>query len=425
MLYALIPNLFMALRFTVFLAVLLLLDFYVYHGLKSVYFTRDAGVRGFTWIYWGIAFTILLLLAMAFLTGWSTWPKILRTYSFAVVAIAIITQLVFSSFLLVDDAIRLVRWTVAAISGFFSPPTDSNSLQVSRLGFLIKLGTFVSAIPLVSLVYGMTGNTSKFHIRRLSLRFPALPPSFDGLRIVHISDLHVGSFLSTEPIRRAVDLIQSQKPDLIVFTGDLVNNLSDEVIEHMDALSSLQAPHGVYSVLGNHDYGDYHPWESEEARLKNLDRLKSLQRSMGWKLLLNEHVYIERNDQRIGLVGVENWSARLNFKRYGDLKKATAGFEPASVNVLLSHDPSHWKAEVLEHYPYLHLMLSGHTHGFQFGIDIPGFRWSPVQYVYREWADLYESTGQRLYVNRGLGFLGYPGRVGILPEITVFELSCS
>lgn len=415
----------MALRFTVFLAVLLLLDFYVYHGLKSVYFTRDAGVRGFTWIYWGIAFTILLLLAMAFLTGWSTWPKMLRTYSFAMVAIIIITQVVFTVFLLVDDSLRLIRWTVAAVTGMLSSTPASSSLQVSRLGFLIRLGTFVSAIPLVSLVYGMTGNTSRFHIRRKSLRFPKLPPAFDGLRIVQISDLHVGSFLSGEPLRRAVDLIHVQQPDLILFTGDLVNNLSEEVDEHLDTLSSLRAPFGVYSVLGNHDYGDYHPWESPEARIENLNRLKSLQRSMGWKLLLNEHDYIERDGHRIGIVGVENWSARMNFKRYGDLKKATDGFQPAAVNLLLSHDPSHWHAEVVSQHPYLDLMLAGHTHGFQFGIEIPGFRWSPVQYVYREWADLYESNGQRLYVNRGLGFIGYPGRVGILPEITVFELSCS
>lgn len=415
----------MALRFTVFLAVLLLLDFYVYHGLKSVYFARDAGVRGFTWIYWGVAFTILLLLTMAFLTGWSTWPKMLRTYSFAMVAIIIITQVVFTVFLLVDDSLRLIRWTVAAITGMLSSTPASSSLQVSRLGFLIRLGTFVSAIPLVSLVYGMTGNTSRFHVRRMSLRLPKLPPTFDGLRIVQISDLHVGSFLSGEPLRRAVDLIHAQQPDLILFSGDLVNNLSEEVDEHLDTLSSLRAPLGVYSVLGNHDYGDYHPWESPEARIKNLDRLKGLQRSMGWKLLLNEHDYIERDGQRIGIVGVENWSARMNFKRYGDLKKATDGFQPAEVNLLLSHDPSHWHAEVVNQHPYLDLMLAGHTHGFQFGIEIPGFRWSPVQYVYREWADLYESNGQRLYVNRGLGFIGYPGRVGILPEITVFELSCS
>jgi predicted MPP superfamily phosphohydrolase len=229
--------------------------------------------------------------------------------------------------------------------------------------------------------------------------------------------------MGTNHLEKAVRMILDQKPDVIFFTGDLVNDLHTEALEFRETLMKLQAPLGVYSILGNHDYGDYYQWHNAEDKHENLEKLKEFQRSLGWKLLTNEHTYIEKNGQRIGLIGVENWSARLNFRKYGDMKKSTYQMEPADFNILLSHDPSHWKAEILQEYKYIDLTLSGHTHGMQFGIEIPGFKWSPVQYVYKEWADLYSENEQHLYVNRGLGFLGYPGRVGILPEITLFELS--
>jgi predicted MPP superfamily phosphohydrolase len=254
------------------------------------------------------------------------------------------------------------------------------------------------------------------------MKFPNLPDGFHNFRIVQISDLHLGSYLSQEPMERAVRLILEQKPDVILFTGDLVNDRHIEAVPYKDLLKRLQAPHGVFSVLGNHDYGEYYRWPHPEDKKQNLENLIQFQRDLGWNLLLNEHAYLEKDGDQLGLIGVENWSSRMSFQRYGDMKQAMHGMKELPVNILMSHDPSHWKAEVVKEYPQVDLTLSGHTHGMQFGVEIPGFKWSPVQYVYKEWADLYADKKQYLYVNRGLGYIGYPGRVGILPEITVIDL---
>jgi predicted MPP superfamily phosphohydrolase len=224
-------------------------------------------------------------------------------------------------------------------------------------------------------------------------------------------------------VMHGVNMIMNEKPDLILFTGDLVNNTSEEMNDYMDVFSKLNAPMGVYSTLGNHDYGDYTHWNSREEKVANLERLKHIHSELGWRLLMNEHVALEKGEDKIALIGVENWSAKASFKKYGDLKKAYDGSAPYPFKILMSHDPSHWDAEVRRSYGDIDLMLSGHTHGMQFGIEIPGFKWSPVQYIYKQWAGLYQEGAQKLYVNRGYGFIGYPGRVGILPEITVFELA--
>ncbi len=411
----------MSIRLILFLTVFLVIDFYIYHGLRTVLPQRESAVRVYNSVFWSLTVITLTVIVLALFTDWRSWPKQLRMYSFAIIVIMMATKLVFCAFLLVDDAVRLLRYAGIVGTQLFSKSPVNDSIRVSRLGFLVKFGAMLSAVPMVSLLYGMTGNTTRFSIRKLKLKLPGLPSSFEGFKAVQISDLHVGSFLSSDPLRKAIQLIHEQKPDVIFFTGDLVNDRHEEVLEHISVLRELKAPMGVYSVLGNHDYGDYLNWESSKDKQENLRRLKEIQHEFGWKLLLNNHAYLERDGERIGIIGVENWSARMNFKRYGDMIAATAGFDPAAVNILLSHDPSHWHAEVTSKYPFVDLTLSGHTHGFQFGVELPGFRWSPVQYVYREWADLYQSGQQKLYVNRGLGFIGYPGRVGILPEITVIE----
>jgi predicted MPP superfamily phosphohydrolase len=413
----------MNLRILIFIAVLLAVDFYVYHGLRVLFSQRDSASRYYTWIYWSITALAIGILLAGFFTDWRSWPKAIRSYTFALVVFVYLTKILMGMFLLVDDIIRLLRFTGSFAAGLLSKDSPQESLRISRLRFLIQTGAVLSAVPMLSLVYGMMGGTSRFRVRKVKLTLPNLPAAFEGFKAVQISDLHVGSFFSPEPLKRAIDLIHEQQPDVIFFTGDLVNDRHHEALEHQEILSSIQAPMGVYSVLGNHDYGDYYKWETIEEKEDNLRRMKELHGEFGWKLLLNDHAYLERDGERIGLVGVENWSARMNFKRYGDMQQATDGFNPANVNILLSHDPSHWHAEVTEKYDYVDLMLAGHTHGFQFGVEIPGFRWSPVQYVYKQWADLYKHNQQYLYVNRGLGFIGYPGRVGILPEITVFELS--
>ena len=262
----------------------------------------------------------------------------------------------------------------------------------------------------------------RYQLRSKCLNFPNLPPSFNGLKIVHLSDIHAGSFSDKEAVNRGIRLIMEQKPDLILFTGDLVNNLATEMEEYWELFSQLNAPLGVFSITGNHDYGDYVSWDSPEAKKSNFQQLIQVHKKMGWQLLMNEHVVLQRDQDQIAIVGIENWSAKNRFPKYGNLNKAFSGAAQIPFSILLSHDPSHWRAQVLSNYPTIALTLSGHTHGMQFGIELPGVRCSPIQYVYAEWAGLYEQLDQKLYVNRGFGFIGYPGRVGILPEITVIEL---
>ena len=284
----------------------------------------------------------------------------------------------------------------------------------------IALG--IAAIPFTGLLYGMFRGKYNYKVLTYSLEFEDLPEAFDGYKISQISDIHSGSFNNAEKVKYAVELVNKQASDVILFTGDLVNNFASEMNGWKSVFSKLKAKDGVYSVLGNHDYGDYVPWEDEHSKKKNLEDLIELQKSMGWDVLLNENRTIERNGGSIKLIGVENWG-KGGFKKSGDLEKACEGVEDDHFKILMSHDPSHWKAKVLPHRHHFHLTLSGHTHGMQFGIEIPGIvRWSPVKYRYQEWAGIYEQAGEFLNVNRGFGFLGYPGRVGIWPEITVIEL---
>jgi uncharacterized protein len=249
----------------------------------------------------------------------------------------------------------------------------------------------------------------------MKLGYANLPASFRGLKIVQLSDIHCGSFNNKQAVIKGVQKVMKEKPDLILFTGDLVNNKADEMDDYMDVFDKLKAPLGIYAVLGNHDYGDYVTWDLDADKKANLEKLKCVYRQLGWRLLMNEHAVLERGADKIAVLGVENWSAKARFPKYGDLQKAYTGSESIPFKILMSHDPSHWKAEVLTTYPDIDLMLSGHTHGMQFGLEIPGIKWSPVQYVYKEWAGLYqheERPAQKLYVNRGFGFLGYPGRAG-------------
>jgi predicted MPP superfamily phosphohydrolase len=264
-----------------------------------------------------------------------------------------------------------------------------------------------------------------FRVLNYTLHFDDLPEAFDGYRITQISDIHSGSFDDREKIAYAVDLIKEQEGDVILFTGDMVNNKAGEMHPWKDLFGQLSAKDGVYSVLGNHDYGDYVNWNSREEKHQNLEDLKHLQREMGFDLLLNESRYIERDGQKIALIGVENWG-RGGFKKAGDLKKASENINPNDFKILMSHDPSHWEDVVINDEYHYHLTLSGHTHGMQFGIEIPGWiKWSPIQWRYKYWAGIYEELGQYINVNRGFGFLGYPGRVGMWPEITVIELKKS
>ena len=284
---------------------------------------------------------------------------------------------------------------------------------------MLALG--VAAVPFTGIIYGVAKGRYQYTVRRIKLAFPDLPDAFNGFTITQLSDIHSGSFDNKAAVAYGVDLANRQHSDLFVFTGDLVNNEAAEMDPWIDTFSNLKAPMGQFSILGNHDYGDYIQWPDARTKAENLESLKAVHKKIGFRLLLNERITLEKDGQRINLIGVENWG-KGGFAKYGDLQKAAAGLQKDSFNILLSHDPSHWEAEVLPHPEKIHLTLSGHTHGMQFGVELPGFRWSPIKYVYPQWAGVYERAGRYLYVNRGFGFLGFPGRVGILPEITVITL---
>lgn len=313
----------------------------------------------------------------------------------------------------------VVRVPFAGIQKLFG--SSENFSLPSRRKFLGTLALGIAAIPFAGFLYGMFRGRYNFRVLNYTLYFEDLPDAFDGYRITQISDIHSGSFDHEEKIRYGVNLIKEQDTDLIVFTGDLVNNIADEMENWKGLFSEISAKDGVYSILGNHDYGDYHQWSSDQAKAENLQKLKDTHGQMGWNLLLNEHRYLEKNGQRIALVGVENWGA--GFKQVGDLAKAEQGVAANDFKILLSHDPSHWNEQVKNHNNKYHLTMSGHTHGMQFGIEIPGWiKWSPVKYRYKQWAGIYEHNGRYINVNRGFGFLAYPGRVGIWPEVSVIEL---
>lgn len=291
---------------------------------------------------------------------------------------------------------------------------------------LAKISSLLSGIPLLLMIYGMARNRHRYKVHEVNVPLVNLPKALDGLRIVQISDVHAGSFTDKEPIKKGIQLINEAKADLVFFTGDLVNSIATEIEPYTDVFDKIRAKYGVFSIFGNHDYGDYVRWPSHEAKLTNLNRLIHLQKQMGWQLLLNEHRLLSINGEKVAIIGVENYSASPRFSKYGDLTKAYQGSESAALKLLLSHDPSHWAYQVAPDRPDIAITFSGHTHGAQFGIEIEGwFKWSPVKYFYKQWAGLYQKGAQFLYVNRGFGYLGYPGRVGILPEITVMNLRCA
>lgn len=371
--------------------------------------------------------TILLWLFLFYLrkANFSGFPPIIKTLLFALIMGFFVAKIIMATFMLLDEIRRLFSWIFSKFTTTeIKAVVVSSSNGIPRSKFIAQSAILLGGLLIGGFLYGTT-NRYKYKIRRLKLKFADLPSSFIGLKIVQISDIHSGSFDNKTAVQHGVDLVLKEQPDLILFTGDLVNNLATEIEPYLEIFSQLKAPMGVYSILGNHDYGDYVTWANEDAKRKNLEDLKAHQAAMGWKLMMNEHVVFERNKEKIALLGIENWSASLRFPKHGDLKKAYSGLENQDipVKILMSHDPSHWDAEVNKNFKDINLTLSGHTHGMQFGIRIPHFQWSPIQYMYKQWAGLYTKAKQSIYVNVGFGFLGYPGRLGILPEITVIELT--
>lgn len=418
----------MTLRIFIFILILLALDFYVFQAFKFAFRNTSIGSqKAISIAFWSLTvFSISVLLAML-IWDWSTWPKAIKTYASSMVFIITFSKLFIILFLLTDDIFRGVKWAIEKLMPAKEVITETAvpavlEKGISRSDFLVRSGLVLASVPFIGLIYGMVKGAYDYQVKNIKLNLANLPQAFHGYKIIQISDLHVGSFVSSEPLEEAVRIINEQNADIILFTGDLVNNRSNELEMHKPALSKLKAKHGVFSTLGNHDYGDYVRWDSPELKEQNLRDLINGHKEMGWNILMDEHQHIENNGEKITLIGVQNYSMHMRFPKYGSLPKATENLQYSDFNILLSHDPSHWRGEVITDFPKIDLTLAGHTHGFQFGVELPNFKWSPVQYVYKEWAGLYTEGKQHLYVNRGLGFLGYPGRVGILPEITVFEL---
>ena len=406
----------------IFIAILLLVDTYVFQAIKTITINSSAKTKLIVYsIYWAVTILLIIGFILFVFTNQNVLPKQVRTYLFAIIIGLFLAKLAATFFILMDDIRRLITWL--SIKLFYSGNKENGVTNegITRSVFLSWLGIAAGGTLFSSLLYGF-GNKYKYDVKKVPLSFKNLPNGFKGMKVVHISDIHSGSLMDTKAVQHGIDLIMAQKADLILFTGDLVNDLALEMKEYKNIFNQLKAPLGVYSTLGNHDYGDYAYWPNNGiTKEQNLVNLKNIHAEMGWKLLMNEHVAIKRNGDEIALLGIENWSSKARFPKHGRMDLAHPGTEKYPFKILMSHDPSHWEAQVKPHYPDVDLMLSGHTHGMQFGIEIPGFKWSPVQYVYKQWAGLYQDAAQKLYVNRGFGFIGYPGRVGVLPEITVLE----
>lgn len=404
------------------LLILLIVDWYVFTALRFVAQTNSDKSKTIIFIlYWTVCIASLLFIASFPYLSYFSKHTVLRNYVFAIIVGLFFAKLIASVFLLLDDIRRLFLWLMAKLFPQTGADFTNGTGSVTRSAFLSWLGLATGTSLFATLMYGFK-NKYNYQVKKLSLSFSNLPAAFKGLRIVQLSDIHSGSFTNHRDVAKGIETVLALKPDIILFTGDLVNDRHQEMLPFVSMFSALQAPLGVYSILGNHDYGDYVEWPDPEAKKRNLEKLMDIHAAMGWRLLMNEYVVIKKEADSIALLGIENWSAFGRFPKYGKLQQAYAGSEAYPFKILMSHDPSHWDAEVLTQYKDINLMLSGHTHGMQFGIENPYFKWSPVQWFYKQWAGLYESDNQKLYVNRGFGFIGYPGRVGILPEITFIEL---
>lgn len=404
----------------ILIGVLIAIDLYAYKGLNTALGNHSVVLRRMVrFLYWFVSIGILAVIVYSIVSMQN--PQVRRDHSWAFSLVALfllffLPKLVMVVFHGMDDLLHLGRWLWARL---LPGSVDSPGEQIDRVRFLSQLGLIVAAIPFTGVLYGVTKGRSRFNVTRVPVRSPRLPEAFEGLRVVHISDMHLGSYggdLSL--VRNGVDLINAESPDIIVFTGDLVNDYADEAEPFIGELARLQARMGKFSVLGNHDYSDYPNWPSASDKAANLERLKAIHGEMGFRLLLDEHTTVEREGQHVGLLGVQNWGHR--FQQYGDLARTMAGTEDLPFRILLSHDPTHWEHQVQG--TGIDLTLSGHTHGAQLGVKIGSSTYSPAQWVYKHWAGLYAEGDQQLYVNRGFGFIGFPGRVGMPPEITVLEL---
>lgn len=403
------------LRWILFIMVFGILDFYAFQAFKTAIKTNWILV-----LYWIVSFLVVGNFIFSYFDfNRSNGFSHSNAYAVGFFIAILVPKLVLLLFMFGEDLFRIPQ----AIYRYFAiDKSPSENYFPNRRQFISKLALGLAAIPFASIVYGIYKGRYNFKVLKYTLHFEDLPKAFDGYKITQISDIHSGSFDNLEKVQYAVNLINQQESDVILFTGDMVNNKAEEMLPYMNVFGGLKAKDGKFSVLGNHDYGDYITWESHEVKHKNLEDLKTIQKQLGFDLLLNESRYLQKEGDRIALLGVENWGVG-GFKKAGDLKKAAKNITENDFKILLTHDPSHWEYEVVKDPIHYHLTLSGHTHGMQFGIEIPGWiKWSPSKWRYKYWAGIYKEMGQYINVNRGFGYLAFPGRVGIWPEITVIEL---
>lgn len=407
-------------RFIIPFIVFILLDVYAFQTFRVVTKPYSPQWRQFLFIsYWALS-AIAYLIGIGMITNLiSEKQHLITVYGRTLIMILFVTKLMSIPFLLIDD----IRRFLLAVLNFFMV---EKNFDTGRSRFLTTVGLAMGAAPFALLTYGALRNPYRYRLRRSKVYIEGLPEGLEGFKIVQISDIHSGSFVFKEPLLNGVKMINEEKADLVVFTGDIVNYKADEMDGLYEYFNQIKAGSAgpVYSILGNHDYGNYFRWKSKKEQDDNFQAVKDIHKKLNWSLLLNEHRVVEHDGAKIGLIGVENFSALPQFPKYGDLKKSVEGMPATDIRILLSHDPTHWDFEVNKEFQDIQLMLAGHTHGFQFGVEIPGwFKWSPSQMVFKQWAGLYQKGKQYLYVNRGFGFLGYAGRVGILPEITSLTLT--
>ena len=403
-------------RWLITLLLLVFFQWYSYQALKTAISNR--------WILYGyVFFTLIIVGNLLFYTlilerNTTNEPRLMYAIGFFISLL--IFQLLVSVILLAEDVFRIPQ----ALYSFLKRVPEQTQFIPSRRKIISQIALGLASIPFASLLYGMYRGKYNYKVLSYNLEFEDLPDAFDGFKITQISDIHSGSFDNQTKVQYGVDLVNQQKSDLVLFTGDLVNNRADEIKPWIKIFNKIKAEFGVFSILGNHDYGDYMRWESPAAKRKNMEDLYDAHNEMGWDLLLNESRFIEKDGERLAIIGVENWGS--GFKKAGDLNKALNKVSEKDFKILLTHDPSHWEAQVIPHPFKIHLTLSGHTHGMQFGIEIPGvIKWSPAKWRYKQWAGLYGENKQYLNVNRGFGYLAYPGRVGMWPEVSVITLSKS
>lgn len=387
-----------------------LLEFYVYQAFRTV--VSNPWLRTAYWIITILTYAYFIFEVMSFRREDRDHHRVQIVASLFL--IFILPKLFVVFFLFIEDISRFFRYLFT----FFAQP---ETYYPERRKFMSLTGLAIAGVFSILIIDGIAFGKYRHRVRKVKLKIAGLPDVFKGYKIIQISDIHAGSFFNPAKLQPAIDLIKAQNADMVLFTGDMVNNYAQEFEPFVKMFAEIKAKDGKFSVLGNHDYGDYAKWRTQADKDRNIPFLTELQQQAGFELLRNEHRVIQRGEEKIYLLGVENWGIKP-FPQYGDLNKAVAGIPVSAVKILMSHDPTHFDEIVKKHPANVQLTLSGHTHGMQFGLDLKNVRWSPVQYRYKKWADLYESEGKYLYVNRGFGVIGFPGRVGIEPEITLFEL---